>query len=618
MPGPYLFEGLNLGWLFRRVYDATRDTFLGYSCPLFVVEPEPALIALILHLHDWTDICSDPRVFWFLGASCTERLRTFWAGEPDLGFPRQAYALCAFRPPPRPRAVEVVEAAAHERQDQLQRSLLDLETRYAERDRPYYAKRFDEALSGAGPPLRILAGVSTHTTFLKYSMRDAKRAFEELGHQCVVLTEPTPYHTIGPLTYHDAIRTQDPDLFFNIDHLRPEFEGLLPSGLPLLTWDQDQLPHVFTRSNIERIGPLDFVAGYAKSRCAAAGCNPAQLLQARVPTCAEQFGGEPLTDAEHARYTCDVSYVSHASQTPELFHQEERSLYQDRNVRALLDVMYELAPAALETHHVMGGGVAQMILEEATRHCRLGKPDPELRHRLVGWYLWRLGDRLFRHQALEWVAQWARDSGRTLRIYGNGWAEHPTLSSFAAGPAENGRELVCIYRASKINLQLMPAGFLHQRALDGLAAGGFFLGRTTPSDVRGLLLRQLDDCIRELGIATTPELLACRDETLAALLKEHQGEWLNRLDPNENDLLGQIQAAAEPLQAEEVFPHLREILFDSPESFAKKADRFVADDQARRTITQDMRGVVVDRFSYRVTMDRFLHAMAWYLRSDTE
>ena len=46
----------------------------------------------------------------------------------------------------------------------------------------------------------------------------------------------------------------------------------------------------------------------------------------------------------------------------------------------------------------------------------------------------------------------------------------------------------------------MPAGFVHQRALDGLAAGGFFLSRTAPSDVRGLLLRRLDNRIREFGI----------------------------------------------------------------------------------------------------------------------
>ncbi len=618
MPGPYIFEGLDLGWLFRRVYDATRDTFLGYSCPLFVLEPDPALIALVMHLHDWPDIFSDERVFWFVGDACTDRLRTLWTHEPDLALPRSAFRLNSFRPPADPGAIRIVEAAANEIDVVLKRSLADLEARYASRDRSYYARRFDEALSGEGPPLRILAAVSIHTTFLQYSMRDAKHAFEELGHQCVVLTEQTPYGTIGPLTYHDTIRELDPDLFFNMDHLRPEFEGLLPSNLPLLTWDQDQLPQVFTRKNIERIGKLDFVAGYSKIRCLANGCNPAQLLQARVPTCPEQFSGDPLSDDERTRYTCDVAYVSHASQTPKSFHEQERAAYKDENVKKLLDVMYELTPPALEKYDVMGGYVALMILDESVRRCGFAMPEQELRDRLVGWYLWRLGDRLFRHQALEWVADWARRTGRSLRIYGNGWDEHPTLAPFAAGPADNGRELLCVYRAAKINLQLMPAGFVHQRALDGLAGGGFFLSRTAPSDVRGLLLRRLDNRIRELGIGTTSELLASSDDILNALLKEYLGEWLTRIDPRENDLLNQIRSAAEPLQAEEVFPHLNAILFDSAATFAEKADRFIDDREARRTIVDEMRRVVVDRFSYRPTMNRFLHAMSWYLRNAAE
>ena len=81
-----------------------------------------------------------------------------------------------------------------------------------QRDRHYWANRFKEALSGRGEPLRILAAVSTHTTFLQYSMRDVKRAFESLGHRCVFLEEQTPYDIMGPQTYHKAIRELDADL----------------------------------------------------------------------------------------------------------------------------------------------------------------------------------------------------------------------------------------------------------------------------------------------------------------------------------------------------------------------------------------------------------------------
>jgi hypothetical protein len=444
-------------------------------------------------------------------------------------------------------------------------------------------------------------------------MRDVKRAFESLGHRCVVLTEKTSHDVLNPLTYHNAIREHDPDLFFAIDHLRPEFGVILPENLPLLTWDQDQLPQVFTKANIDRIGQLDFVAGWSKARCVAAGCNPRQLLHARVPTSPEQFSGAPLTPEERKRYACDVSYVSHASQTPQAFHEQERASCKDPNLRALLDTLYELTALALQRHAAMGGTLARHILTEACRRRGLALPDAELQNRLTGWYLWRLGDRIFRHEALNWVADWARKNGRSFRIYGNGWESHPALAPFAAGPAENGRELACIYRASDINLQLMPAGFIHQRSLDGLAAGGFFLSRATPYDVGGMVLRRLDNRIDELGIKSTDALFDCRDASLLSLMREYFGEWYDQVGRKEHDTFNELRIAAELPHPEEVFSGFPRILFDSASQFARKADDFLSNGAARRAIADEMREVVVERFSYRAAMDRFLHAMGGYL-----
>ena len=613
MPMPVLFEGLDLGGFFERVYDATRNTFLGYSSALFVVEPDPAALALVMYLRDWRHILADQRVFWFIGVGCVERLLRVWVEDINLPFPSHGFTLSRFRLVCSPGAVEVVQQAADQRERAIHESLADIELRYAGREVRYWAKRFDEALSGRGEPLRILAGVSTHTTFLQYSMRDAKRAFESLGHRCVVLTEKTPYQIVGPLTYHHAIREFDPDLFFNIDHLRPEFTGLVPANLPVLTWDQDQLPHVLTTANMRGIGPLDFVVGYSKIACVLAGCDPRQFLFARVPTCPEQFSGQPLTDEELDRYACDVSYVSHASQTPHAFHEEERSRMHDPKVKALLDVLFELAGPHLREHRVMWGALPNMLIDEAVQRVGVSRPEGELRSRLVGWYLWRLGDRIFRHEALDWVADWARRTGRSFRVYGNGWDRHPTLAEFAAGPAENGRALLCIHRASRINLQLMPAGFIHQRALDGSASGGFFLSRSTPSDLRGRLLRRLDARIDELGVTTTRALLENDDPELQALLTAYYGEWLPLVDRDSEEFFHAIRVPAEEVYPDEVFPRFEEILFDSREKFAAKADRFLACEADRREIAGEMRRIVIERFSYQAAMDRFLRAMATYL-----
>ena len=85
-----------------------------------------------------------------------------------------------------------------------EKKTLRMVAQYADRDASFWAERFEDALSGRGAPLRVLAVVSTHTTFLKYSMRDVQKAIQDFGHECRVLTEHTPYTIVGPQTQHQA------------------------------------------------------------------------------------------------------------------------------------------------------------------------------------------------------------------------------------------------------------------------------------------------------------------------------------------------------------------------------------------------------------------------------
>jgi hypothetical protein len=104
-----LFEGLDIGFFFRRVYDATLRTFLNFSCALFVVEPDPAFLALVFHLHDWSDLLRDLRVFLFAGESATRRLAATWQENVNLSTPTQAYTMSTFRPGCRPSAIQVAQ-----------------------------------------------------------------------------------------------------------------------------------------------------------------------------------------------------------------------------------------------------------------------------------------------------------------------------------------------------------------------------------------------------------------------------------------------------------------------------------------------------------------------------
>ncbi len=613
MPGPYVFEGIGLGWYFARIWNSTRNTFLGYCPALYVVEPDPAAFAVALHLHDWTELLADGRVMLFLGDHCYEKFLDAIRADDDLPCPRYLFKL-ALHGPSDPGAEKTMEEIVRARGVTAQKEFAFLQERYRDRDAGYWSHRFAEALDGSGPPLRILSTVSTHTTFLQYSMRDAARALRQLGHDIEVLTESRPYTTVGLGTYHRRIREFDPDLFLAIDHLRSSFIGALPDGLPILTWDQDGLRHIFTRENIAKMSPLDTVVGLPHVECTARfGGDRRQFLVAHMATCPEEFDGSTLTDVDLAPYRCDISYVSHGSQTPRDFHQSERLQMADGPGRTFLDKLFELAHERISAGHPIRGHTLRGILADAERASGIQVQDAATREHLVSWYLWRLCDRMFRHQALEWAGRWAQSRGRTLRIYGNGWKNHPTLAPFAAGPAQNGRELLCIYRASTINLQLMPAGFLHQRALDGLGAGGFFLSRTTPGDRRDRMIVPLLDAARRNGVQTADQLSNCDDESFLRGFAEFRESHGFREEDADLALHTLLNEAHWDYPAE-VFENFNEMTFHDADSFEKTADRFIDDASLRQRRAESMRRVVLDRYSYAATMRRLVGFVADYMK----
>jgi len=618
-PLPIAFNGVGLGGMFERAYRETANTFLGYSSAIYIIEPDLAEFALALHFVDWTKILADPRVQLFVGATWHTRLLHHATHAFDVPLPAHAITIGPrAQANAEPDVLAAIRAAYNVRDESIRDLQMKVAQRYEGRGAAYHAKRFSEAMDGDGPPLRVLATTSARTTFLQYSVRDALRALEALGCEYVLLKEEYPHEVISPQRYYDAILDFEPDLMFVLDHLRAGFGAVLPKNLPLLTWDQDQLPHVFTRDNIDAIAPIDFVAGYSKRRCLELGADPSQLLYCDVPTCPEQFSQAPLTDAELERYGCDMSYVSHASQTPAAFHDEERKQYSDPQIRRLLDDLFERLPPLIRQHDGPHYALLETVLLEAMDHCQIHHLDADLHKHLVRWYLWRLGDRLFRHDALAWAARWAEQGGHRLRIYGNGWEDHPTLSKFASGPAENGRELFCVYRASTINLQLMPAGFIHQRALDGIAAGAFFLARKAPFDLRGRQIRTLVDRMRELDITTTDAFLSCRDRTITESFSALYGSLESHARSRWPNVCDLMYIAGESTYPDEVFDDFDRIVFDSAETLAARADGFLHDDAQRATIVAAMREVVVDRFSYRSTMSRLLEGMAAHMRRAAE
>ncbi len=153
-----------------------------------------------------------------------------------------------------------------------------------------------------------------------------------------------------------------------------------------------------------------------------------------------------------------------------------------------------------------------------------GRPSlsPEVRRAHVYPQIAKIHDRLFRHQTLEWAANWARANGRTLRIYGRGWDKHATLNKFACGEALSGRELRAVYQASKISLQANAYSSLHQRLLDGLASGACVFSRYNPADFVRQPFAKISQTISNVGLKSLSDLLTLRgsDSTFASACED--------------------------------------------------------------------------------------------------
>ena len=159
------------------------------------------------------------------------------------------------------------------------------------------------------------------------------------------------------------------------------------------------------------------------------------------------------------------------------------------------------------------------------------------------------------------------------RIYGRGWEQHPTLAPFAAGVIEHGAPLRCVYRASKLALQLMPSGFLHQRALEALASGTLPLARYCPEDFARLPI-----------------------ETFVA----------------------QRAAGAHADKTAAIFPGLERVVFRTPAEFETIAERYLADADARQRIWAELHAIVQRDYTYESVMRRILEAHRAVIRRRAE
>jgi hypothetical protein len=210
-------------------------------------------------------------------------------------------------------------------------------------------------------------------------------------------------------------------------------------------------------------------------------------------------------------------------------------------------------------------------------------------------------DTLYRQQALRWAIEVAREMNLDVGLYGQGWEKNSEFARYARGYVDYGEQLEELTRRTKINLQIVPFAATHQRLLDGLICGGFFLIREhavnrIPAELTAFVEANFDAHVQTTEHAlrvVSPELRGAFEELLAGYRR-----LIDVADP-----VNRVRTFKERSLAVKL-PHLDDVCFADRDSFRALVDRFVADRDARDAVAQTQRQFVMDRFTYAAHMKR--------------
>ena len=633
--------GIGDGYLAQVLAHNPPALFMDKQQPVFVIEPEPQIVLQCLMIHDYSGPrgpIEQARFLWFVGADWQTRVEATLGADLFLSSP----SLMVGQGFDAPRIQAGLREAVAKLVALDKELAAQIERRYAGRRAADFAARF--AGNRPGRP-RVLLLTTRFSTVLQYSTRDTAAAFERLGWEARVVIEPSPHHRVLSTALRAALVDSQPDLVFQIDHLRHEHNGLFPADLPFACWIQDHLPHLATSTAGAGVGPLDFVLtdaaatyaekfGYPLRQCVALPKLAVDTLP--VPPGegrdqgSRQVGSNetlqhPLTPTlsrtEREKAGDDLVFVSNASQTPETMVERAVAMYgQSPASRELVTLCCRrmtdayAAGAALPTYNDVCA-----VLRTTLADLSLKLPAEDF-DRLARWLTHPFNDALYRQQALGWAAGAAADLGLTLALHGTGWEHHPRFAPFARGPVAYGEPLARLTRRSRINLQIVPYLCLHQRLLDGLMAGGFFLVRTHPADLAPPALLDFLRANAADAARTTPAAAASLPPSLRGQLDALIGACRPCLcTTGGEDVVTMVrdwEEAGQLVPGEGPLPLLDHTGFHDAQTLRDRVSRYVGAPSLRDAVSATQRQSVAGRLTYDAGVKRVVARMRELL-SDT-
>ncbi|MCB9858388.1 MAG: glycosyltransferase family 1 protein [Phycisphaerales bacterium] len=606
---PIVIEGVGLGAQFPLYVSATYRTMNSSSPFIYLIETDWTALAVALHLSDWSELIRQPRAVICAGPDAYEQLDRSIAATPDAPLPKSIAWTPAWTSETGERAEPILRKHADRQQMRLRELRDELNRRYESRDASYWADRFESALRGDGPALRVLSITCRFTTVLQYATRDALAALESIGCETRVVIEPDDQSHISPIGALETIREFDPDLVLLIDHTRVSQPGILIDNLPVLTWIQDRLPWLFDQKVGHALGDLDFVMGQSRRDLVGRYGYPAERFMAcDMATDVVQLTAPLPNGLDASRLDCEIAFATHASETPSDFAATRMAECDNPQGRAILEAI-QRALIERQRDGILNGALNFQVFVAAIEASLGASLSTTARDGLIDQFARPLAERMIRQETLRWAARWARSTGGRLHIYGDGWEKHPEFAEFARGTIEHGPELGEAFRRAKVNLHSGCNLSLHQRVLDGLSAGGFFLARRHAGDVGLQVKHAIRAFLRKRGVKLPTK--AYGTDLPSPWHREFERLcWMKGIDPRQPLEFNEKNAAriaavcdgSEIMLADQLWPDFEDLTFAGEAEFVDRLEYFLARPELRLETAGRMRVGVLEHFGFEKRM----------------
>lgn len=509
--GFFCFIGIGFGeemadWFDYTLSNPPTRRMPNFMPPITLIEPSIVYLCLFFLTGDRVRLLAADRVSWFVGASAVDDAFRHWTTSGEgaaVSLFRYSFALdrIAFM-----QAVdEAIQASYlfyHQHGNQL---LSELNAYY---NASHIQSVMEKLQTGQATQLKVMGITSRFTTYIRYATRDLLAGFAALGAQ-VTLYEESADHVVTT-EYHKvkAVYEYLPDIIFTIDYLRFPF---LPKNIPLITWIQDDLPHlVLPKSETASLTDYDFVYVFAQlwqkryQQRAFYKDHPIGLLPLGFNPCVYY----PLADAKQ---DIDVLYVTHllapentlwpyrkmginANLTP-----AEQTWLQMGGSSALLQQVHAFLTRTLDAMtlqqlaNLSGNDLSReaWLVDELTALSLLDVPGLLILLSEKDGHRGRIGNDLLTQLKLRPLRALAQSKPERLAIYGNNWQNYPDVAAYAKGAAGNGEMLNALQSRAKICINNSPEVSFHMRSVEIMASGAFMLSRRIPLEADLMPITQL-------------------------------------------------------------------------------------------------------------------------------